>query len=153
MTKRNERTSPRVGKIAAKYTPMTFDQFCDRLLTVGKARRVFGDIRALAGSCLTQTADKAEVQRLRERLEMTHCYVFKNGKSVKRKVKPGEYIPDGIECRDETIRLQDQYIKELQAKVRAGKTSPNEARALAGKPPLPTTKPKRPAARPKRRRT
>lgn len=58
MTKRNERTSPATLKVAAKYMPMTFDEFCDRLLTVGKARRVFGDIKTLSGSCLTQAEDR-----------------------------------------------------------------------------------------------
>ncbi|HQS15009.1 hypothetical protein [Reyranella sp.] len=63
MTKRNERTSPRVVKVAAKVLAMQNDLNLELyehphghgpVMTSLKWR----DIRALAASCLTQTADK-----------------------------------------------------------------------------------------------
>ncbi len=52
---------------------------------------------------------KEENDRLHERLEDSHVYaVDGNGQWVRKKVPPGS-VPDGIECRDETIRgLQAQ---------------------------------------------
>lgn len=55
-----------------------------------------------------------EIDRLRERLEMTHAWQTVDGKMVRVAVEPGS-IPDGIECRDETIRLQDREIARLHA--------------------------------------
>lgn len=66
MTKRNERTSPRLAKSAAKYLAMTASQFDMHMMTISTAtlRR---DIRALAASCLTQTADKPKRKPARRR--------------------------------------------------------------------------------------
>jgi len=49
------------------------------------------------------------IDALETRLEMNSAYV--NGERVA--MKPGS-IPDGIECRDETIKLQKEYIKQLE---------------------------------------
>ena len=53
----------------------------------------------------------AERDRLVERLEGAHVYTL----GGERKEVPLGSIPDGIECRDETIRLQDQCLTELRA--------------------------------------
>jgi hypothetical protein len=60
----------------------------------------------------------AEIERLRERLEMTHAWQFIDGQETRIEVEPGS-IPDGIECRDETIRLQDREIERLRTALRA----------------------------------
>jgi hypothetical protein len=57
---------------------------------------------------------QADVTKLQERLEMTHAWRTVDGKMQRVAVELGS-IPDGIECRDETIRLQDRRIEELQA--------------------------------------
>ena len=59
---KNERTSKRVAKIAAKILAFHWDD-CAVIfpLGVGKDKKfTFKDIRALAASCLTQTADKRD---------------------------------------------------------------------------------------------
>ena len=55
-----------------------------------------------------------EIAALHERLEDNRAYDV-DGKRIE--VKPGS-IPDGIYCRDETIKLQDEYIKELESKLK-----------------------------------
>lgn len=55
----------------------------------------------------------AEIRRLQDRLEMRHAWC--NGERLE--VEPGS-IPDGIDCRDETIRLQDKHIAELEERDR-----------------------------------
>ena len=63
-------------------------------------------------SLRTQLADKtAECERLNERLENNHVYNFKG---EREEVEPGTF-PDGIECRDETIRQQDEANDRLRA--------------------------------------
>jgi hypothetical protein len=56
---------------------------------------------------------RAENERLRERLEITHVWQSVGGGPLERVPAP-EGIPDGIECRDETIKLQDARITELE---------------------------------------
>lgn len=53
---------------------------------------------------------KEENERLHTRLEDNYCWQTVNGKWVKIAVEPGS-IPDGIECRDETIRLLQERMK------------------------------------------
>ena len=53
---------------------------------------------------------EAEIARLRERLEVTHAYDL----SGKRIEVPAGSIPDGIACRDETIKMQDAEIARLR---------------------------------------
>lgn len=64
-------------------------------------------------------AKDAEIMRLRERLEMDFAWQLVDGKMTRVEVEPGS-IPDGIDCRDETIRQQDRLIAELRAQVRGG---------------------------------
>lgn len=66
---------------------------------------------------LTALAEqRREIERMQERLECNHAFRLVDGKMQRVEVEPGS-IPDGIECRDETIRLQDRRIKELQAEI------------------------------------
>lgn len=125
---RTERTSARVAKIAAKVLDIKDIDDRQALCVWGGLRGggshfvglTMGQVRTLAASALTQAPDKAEVQRLRKRLEIDHCFVLgKGGKMAKRKLKPGEDFPDGIFCRDATIADQKQYIEELQARLKA----------------------------------
>lgn len=121
---RTERTSARVAKIAAKVLALDIHPSVPAIVATDQTGKghifAWSDIRALAASALTQSPDKAEVQRLRKRLEIDHCFVLgKGGKMAKRKLKPGEDFPDGIFCRDATIADQKQYIEELQARLKA----------------------------------
>lgn len=63
-----------------------------------------------------------ENRRLRARLEMTHAWQMVDGTMTRVEVEPGS-IPDGIECRDETIRLQDREIDRLRCALRAVRAS------------------------------
>ena len=51
------------------------------------------------------------------RLEANFAWQIIDGVKTKITVEPGS-IPDGIECRDETIRQQDTRIKELSLRKR-----------------------------------
>ncbi|MCC2649862.1 MAG: hypothetical protein K0R61_47 [Microvirga sp.] len=79
-------------------------------------RNTWREAAQLALSCLEENGmvvvPKGEISRLQERLEMTHVWQMIDGKMARVEVEPGS-IPDGIECRDETIRLQDKEIKRL----------------------------------------
>lgn len=70
----------------------------------------------------------AEIERLRERLEMTHAWRMIDGKMAKIAVEPGS-IPDGIECRDETIRLQDREIERLRRSPPSPSVDPDTLKA------------------------
>ena len=64
----------------------------------------------------------AEVERCHERLEMTHRYRCVNpetGETARVDIPRAErsFAYDGIDCRDETIRLQDRAVDELRAEV------------------------------------
>lgn len=54
----------------------------------------------------------ARIATLEDRLEMRHAWV--NGERIA--VPPGS-VPDGIDCRNETIRQQDRRIAELEREV------------------------------------
>lgn len=86
--------------------------------------RLFGDelkeIRDISLRLDANIAAQAEkIAELEERLEVVHCYVLddKTGEMVKHEIAPEErdLMPDGIACRDETIKLQDKRIAELEA--------------------------------------
>lgn len=70
------------------------------------------------------------IERLRERLEMTHAWRMIDGKMTKVAVEPGS-IPDGIECRDETIKLQDKVIERLRAQAPGWRTAMEAAACVA----------------------
>jgi len=55
---------------------------------------------------------KARVKELEERLEIDCAFDLKGNR-----VDAPKNLPDGIECRDETIRLQDQHVADLQAQL------------------------------------
>lgn len=63
-----------------------------------------------------------EVDALRTRLEMDFAWQIIDGVKTKVKVEPGS-IPDGIDCRNETIKLQDGHIKELRGEVEGLRTA------------------------------
>ena len=65
---------------------------------------------------------REENARLHERLEDNHAFV--NGERVE--VGPG-FIPDGIACRDETIKGQDEQIAKLVAARDAARSQLAEA--------------------------
>ena len=58
----------------------------------------------------------AEVARLHERLEDNHVFVWDKAtdKMLRQEVEPGS-VPDGIECRNDTIKLQDENNERLRA--------------------------------------
>lgn len=57
-------------------------------------------------------AQAKRIEELETRLEMNFAHRMIDGVMTKVRVEPGS-IPDGIECRDETIRLQDEHIAKL----------------------------------------
>lgn len=58
---------------------------------------------------------QAEVARLHARLEDDHEFrLDEHGNVIRVDVEPGS-LPDGIECRDATIRLQDENLDRLRA--------------------------------------
>ena len=57
------------------------------------------------------------LERLLDRLEMRHAWQMVDGKLVKVTVPIGS-IPDGIECRDETIRQLQRALDRREGKVR-----------------------------------
>lgn len=59
---------------------------------------------------------RAEVARLHERLEDNHVFELRDGEMVRVEVEPGS-LPDGIDCRNETIKLQDANNDRLRARV------------------------------------
>jgi regulator of replication initiation timing len=78
------------------------------------------DLKLLRDRAETAEAEnarlQAEVERLNERLENNRVWVAsKDGPGfIRQDVEPGS-IPDGIECRDETIRQQDRNNDALRA--------------------------------------
>jgi hypothetical protein len=90
-----------------------------------------------ACSSLRARAEKAEaeVARLHERLEDNHVYgtAPDTGEMVRIDVEPGS-IPDGISCRDETIRLQDKSIDNLRAQLAASRPDPTQPGQSSAKP-------------------
>lgn len=74
---------------------------------------------------------EAEIARLRERLEVTFAYDL-SGKRIE--VLAGS-IPDGIACRDETIKMQDAEIARLrEAALAAQNAAPQSPADLASVP-------------------
>lgn len=59
---------------------------------------------------------RGEIDGLNTRLENNFAFRTVDDVMTRIVVVPGT-IPDGIECRDETIRLQDKYVKELEAEI------------------------------------
>ena len=57
---------------------------------------------------------KARVAELRARLEIDHVFQLVDGEMVRVEVPEGEYVPDGIECRDETIKLLTERTKVVE---------------------------------------
>ena len=103
-----------------------------RELVERKAREAAG-INSPHNACMFRAdcrkAD-AEIARLRERLEVTHAYVA--GKRIE--VLAGS-IPDGIACRDETIKMQDAEIARLrEAALAAQNAAPQSPADLASVP-------------------
>lgn len=58
-----------------------------------------------------QAEHRREVERLHERLEDNHAFDM-DGNRIE--CEPGS-VPDGITCRDETIKLQDERLAAMQA--------------------------------------
>lgn len=86
----------------------------DYYVTLGALCRKNAE-RMQKGKSMTKPTDEVkqltdEIDRLKERLEITHEY-----NADGKKVRAGEDIPDGITCRDETIRIQDEAIDTLRA--------------------------------------
>ena len=76
-----------------------------------EAARETGD-RAIARNAELE----AKLAAANERLENNHFFGERDGEMVRIDCEPGS-IPDGIEARDETIKLQDARIKRLEAKL------------------------------------
>lgn len=72
---------------------------------------------------------RAEVLALQERLEITHCHDG-DGSRVEIPDSERKDFPDGIYCRDETIRLLEESNEALRAKLREYEGRP----AVEGKP-------------------
>ena len=63
-----------------------------------------------------------EIERCHRRLEIDHVYVSRKGGELERQEVPYDDRSrqyDGIGCRDETIKMQDENLDTLRAKVAA----------------------------------
>lgn len=94
----------------------------DKLRSIVKVRGKSVPLSDFIRMC-QQAADRideveARVAKLDARLEIDHCYREVNGDMVRVELKPEERgrFPDGITCRDATIKLQREHIAELQRK-------------------------------------
>lgn len=70
-----------------------------------------------ASDALREAADmltvlQSQVAKYERRLEIDHAWTLKDGEKVEYIIPPEERdtFPDGIECRNETIKLQDERI-------------------------------------------
>lgn len=70
-------------------------------------------VRACAAYDAARTESQAQIAALNERLENNHVF---NMNGEREEVLPGS-IPDGIDCRNETVRLQDENISRLRAEL------------------------------------
>ena len=79
----------------------------------------------VAANPSTVLALLAEIDRCHARLEIDRVWHATTGGDVPKRVSYAERntIPDGIECRDETIKMQDERIKALEAKVSAARNA------------------------------
>lgn len=78
-------------------------------LTLDAMQDIINSI-ALANNERLEAAD--EIEKLRSRLEIDFIY---DGEG--NKVKAPNGTPDGIECRNETIKLQDEAIEKLRTET------------------------------------
>lgn len=89
------------------------------------------ECKQMAGGYLKQAVEldrlRAENEALHTRLEDNFCFDAEGNRKV---VKPGS-IPDGIECRNATIRIQDEILARLREKLAGGVVVPREAWTLA----------------------
>ena len=61
-------------------------------------------------------AQAAEIERLHTRLEDNFMFILRNGEFVREACEPGT-IPDGIECRNETIKGIEEQRNALRAEL------------------------------------
>lgn len=71
----------------------------------------------------------AEIERLRSRLEIDFVWQLDEPTGEMKRVPAPAGMPDGIECRDETIRLQDENVETLRSRLAAAES---KAQALSG---------------------
>ncbi len=92
------------------------------------------DLAATALAALDREAKLiARAAELEKRLEIDHLWrITDNGEAMERVGVPPEEraaMPDGIECRDETIELLDERIAELEVERDALRAQLSTARA------------------------
>ena len=75
-------------------------------------------------------AQAAEIERLHTRLEDNFMFILRNGEFVREACEPGT-IPDGIECRNETIKGIEEQRNVLRAKLAKMTEERDEAREYA----------------------
>lgn len=78
---------------------------------------------------------KVEVARCHARLEIDHVFVSKGGGPLERQDVPVDQrlgIPDGIECRDETIKLGDARAERAEAEIERLRAAMDSAKEHAG---------------------
>lgn len=83
------------------------------------------DAKAIRTLLAAHAADREEIWRLNTRLENNHAWID----GVLETVHPGS-IPDGIECRDETITQQDASLTRIRSKLDMAMKALEEARDL-----------------------
>lgn len=92
---------------------------------------------AYDGTCMVCRAEQAEarVQALEARLEIDHAY-DQDMQRIEIPVEQRDKFPDGIACRDATIQLQDERVKELEQEHARLKDLLRELADLQNGPPL-----------------
>ena len=116
--------SPRHVCPEAQPMPMAHDELIGAVRSSIKGRSVNAPLEVYdVKSIIIEAADaieapRGENERLHTRLE--DSFAFVNG--VRVDVEPG-FMPDGIECRDETIELQGNRIAQLLDRALAAESS------------------------------
>jgi len=74
---------------------------------------------SLRGMVIIAELKQARIAELEARLEIDHCYQIIDGKQTRVEIPPNErgQQPDGIECRNETIKLLDARIIKLEVEI------------------------------------
>jgi hypothetical protein len=98
--------------VSKTYDGKTLDEIAHLLVCDGRTA-----LRAVPSMISDLRAQAERVTELETRLETNAVWQMIDGKMTRVAVEPGS-IPDGIECRDETIKLQDKHIAELRERVR-----------------------------------
>jgi len=143
---KNEKTSARVAKIAAKVLAVDINQFPDQphspinpahvdvMVLIGQSHSTglkWSDIRALAASALTQTPDKRDIEAARKYLYNDLGFDPRDGGKVGRathnamgdRIKPRKILPPKAKC-VLSARIKSKRPSSWPPSAKPGRNSP-----------------------------